>query len=72
MICNPPYGERLENQTSCRQLYRDLGILKARHPGWSLCAITSDPAFERFFGKRADKKRRLYNGRLECTYYIYR
>ena len=70
-ICNPPYGERLDTQTACRKLYRDLHELKNRHSGWSLCAITSDPAFERSYGKRADKKRRLYNGRLECTYYIY-
>ena len=39
-----------------------------RHPGWSLCAITSDPTFEWSFGRRADKKRRLYNGRLECEF----
>ena len=70
-ICNPPYGERLSDQEASRALYRDLRALKNRHPGWSLCAITSDPGFERAFGLRADKKRRLYNGRLECTYYIY-
>jgi len=70
-ICNPPYGERLNNQKECRSLYHDLYILKQRHPGWRLCAITSDPAFERYFGKKADRKHRLYNGRLECVYYIY-
>lgn len=70
-ICNPPYGERLGDQRTCRMLYRDLRMLKERHPTWSMCVISSDPAFERYFEKRADKKRRLYNGRLECTYYIY-
>ena len=70
-ICNPPYGERLNDQKQCRSLYHDLFVLKQRHPGWKLCAITSDPAFERYFGKRADKRHRLYNGRLECVYYIY-
>lgn len=70
-ICNPPYGERLSDQEKCRRLYHDLFLLKKRHPTWKLCAITSDPAFERSFGRRADKKRRLYNGRLECVYYIY-
>ena len=70
-ICNPPYGERLGDQKECRELYRDLHMLKKRHPTWRLCAISSDPAFERSFGKKADKKRRLYNGRLECVFYIY-
>ena len=70
-ICNPPYGERLGDQRQCRIIYHDLYLLKQRHPSWKLCAISSDPAFERSFGKKADKKRRLYNGRLECVYYIY-
>ncbi|MCR5567138.1 MAG: class I SAM-dependent RNA methyltransferase [Clostridiales bacterium] len=70
-ICNPPYGERLGDQKQCRALYHNLFMLKKRHPGWRLCAISSDPAFERCFGRKADKKRRLYNGRLECVYYIY-
>ena len=70
-ICNPPYGERLSDQKQCRILYHELFLLKKRHPTWRLCAISSDPAFERSFGKRADRKRRLYNGRLECVYYIY-
>ena len=71
-LCNPPYGERLSDRKSCEKLYRELRLLKERHPGWSLCAISSDPAFERAYGRRADKKRRLYNGRLECEFLIYR
>ena len=70
-LCNPPYGERLSDRKSCQRLYGELRRLKARHLGWSLCAISSDPAFERAYGKRATKKRRLYNGRLECEFYIY-
>lgn len=70
-LCNPPYGERLSDRKSCERLYGELRRLKARHPGWSLCAISSDPAFERAYGKRATKKRRLYNGRLECEFLIY-
>lgn len=70
-ICNPPYGERLSDQKYCRNLYHDLSLLKQRHPTWRLCAISSDPAFERSYGKKAQKKRRLYNGRLECVFYIY-
>lgn len=71
-LCNPPYGERLSDRKTCEKLYREMHRLKDRHPGWSLCAISSDPAFERAYGKRADKKRRLYNGRLECEFLIFR
>ena len=67
-LTNPPYGERLSDRRACETLYRDMGQLLRRHPGWSLSAITSHPGFERCFGRRADKKRRLYNGRLECEF----
>lgn len=70
-LCNPPYGERLSDREHCRKLYADLHSLRVRHPGWKMCVISSDPAFERSYGQRADKKRRLYNGRLECVFYIY-
>ncbi|MBQ7849016.1 MAG: class I SAM-dependent RNA methyltransferase [Clostridia bacterium] len=71
-LCNPPYGERLSDRKSCQKLYREMHKLLQRHPGWSLCAISSDPMFERAFGRKADKKRRLYNGRLECEFLIYK
>ncbi len=71
-LCNPPYGERLSDRKTCEKLYGEMRKLKERHPGWSLCAISSDPMFERAYGKRADKKRRLYNGRLECEFLIYK
>ncbi len=71
-LLNPPYGERLSDQKSARELYREIGLMLKRHPGWQLAVITADPAFERSFGRRADKKRRLYNGRFECDFYIYR
>ena len=70
-LCNPPYGERLSDRESCHILYHDLRLLHDRHPTWVLCAISSDPGFEKAFGRRADKKRRLYNGRLECQFFTY-
>ena len=70
-LCNPPYGERLDDTEKCRKLYRDLRALQDRHPTWALCAISSDPGFEKAYGRRADKKRRLYNGRLECQFYTF-
>ena len=70
-LCNPPYGERLGDRKSCEALYRELGLLMKRHPTWQLCAITADPALERYVGRRAVRKRRLYNGRLECDFYVF-
>ena len=70
-LCNPPYGERLSDRDSCRALYRELGSLLKRHPTWRLGALSSDPAFERNFGRRANQKRRLYNGRLECEFFLF-
>ncbi len=70
-LCNPPYGERLSDQKHARELYRDLGLLQRRHPTWTLCAISSDPGFEKAFGRTADRRRRLYNGRLECQFYTF-
>lgn len=45
-----------------------MGQMLRANTGWSLSAITSHPGFERCFGRRADKKRRFYNGRLECEF----
>ena len=67
-LSNPPYGERLSDRKACEALYRDMGQLLRRHPGFTLSAITSHPGFERCFGRRADRKRRFYNGRLECEF----
>ena len=67
-LCNPPYGERLSDRKACESLYSDLGAMLTRHPGWSLSAISSHPQFERCIGRRASRKRRFYNGRLECEF----
>ncbi|NLI21716.1 MAG: class I SAM-dependent RNA methyltransferase [Clostridiales bacterium] len=70
-LCNPPYGERLGDAESARALYRELGLLLRRHPTWRMGVIAADPAFERAFGRRATRKRRLYNGRLECEFHLF-
>ena len=70
-LVNPPYGERLSDRENCRALYKELGALLRRHPTWRMGVIASDPGFERAFGRRAEKKRRLYNGRLECEFFIF-
>ena len=70
-VCNPPYGERLGDRKQSEALYVQMRSLWDRHPGSAFTVITSSPAFERTFRKRAGKKYRFYNGRLECEYMIY-
>ena len=70
-LCNPPYGERMGDQESCRALYRELGLLLRRHPGWKMGVLSADAGLERAFGRRAAHQRRLYNGRLECAFYTF-
>lgn len=69
VITNPPYGERLGEVRQVERLYRDLGRIYSRLDNWSWYLITANPDFEKLFGRKADKRRKLYNGRLECQYY---
>lgn len=69
VVCNPPYGERLSDRREIEKLYRDLGKVAQNNPDWCFYTLTPVDDFERLFGRRADKKRKLYNGRIECFYY---
>lgn len=71
IITNPPYGERLGESRDAERLYTELGHVFSCLNTWSLYLITSNPYFEKRFGRKADKRRKLYNGRLECQYYQY-
>ncbi len=71
MVCNPPYGQRMLEQQSAQRLYRALGRHLKFADGWQKFIITSEPEFEHYFGTRADKKRKLYNGMIKCDYYMY-
>ena len=71
IICNPPYGQRMMEQQSAQRLYAALGRHLKYADGWKKYIITSEPEFEHYFGKRADKKRKLYNGMIKCDYYMY-
>lgn len=66
LITNPPYGERLEAPAV---LYREMGKVFAPWDTWSIYVITSETDFEKYYGRKAGKKRKLYNGRIECDYY---
>lgn len=71
IITNPPYGERLGEERAVLPLYRELGQVARRLPTWSVYVLTAHPGFERAFGRRADKNRKLYNGRILCYFYQY-
>lgn len=70
-VANPPYGERLDNIRAAHVVARQLGKLQERNPGWTLCAFSADMGFEREYGRRATRRRRYYNGRIECEYHIF-
>ena len=71
IICNPPYGQRMGEQKDAQRLYQALGRHLKFADGWKKYVITSEPEFEHYFGRRADKKRKLYNGMIKCDYYLY-
>lgn len=71
VVTNPPYGERMGDNEEVEAVYRVLGETLKRLPTWSHYILTSYRGFEHHFGRRADRRRKLYNGRLECQYYQY-
>ncbi|MBR1891684.1 MAG: class I SAM-dependent RNA methyltransferase [Clostridia bacterium] len=71
VISNPPYGERLLARDEIERLYRALGRVAENNPDWCFYTLTNVTDFEKLFGKRADKKRKIYNGRIECCYYTH-
>ncbi|AEB29742.1 putative methylase with RNA interaction domain [Carnobacterium sp. 17-4] len=64
ILANPPYGERLGEENEVHYLYKQMGQVYRPLKTWSKYIITSDLAFETFYGERATKKRKLYNGAL--------
>ena len=69
IITNPPYGERLEDKKDLPDLYRAFGKSFKRLDSWSAYMITSYDDAERYFGRKADKNRKIYNGMLKTYYY---
>lgn len=71
VICNPPYGERLLDYDKAREIYRIMGQKFLRAKGKSYTIISPDEEFEKYFGRKADKRRKIYNGKLKCQIYMY-
>lgn len=69
IITNPPYGERLSDLKEVESIYREMGKVFSKLETWSFYIITSHEEFERFFGKKANKKRKLYNGMMKTDFY---
>ncbi len=71
LVSNPPYGQRMLEQQSAQRLYAALGRHLKFANGWKKYFITSEPEFEHYFGRRSDKKRKFYNGKIKCDYYMF-
>ena len=71
VLCNPPYGERLLDVRQAEQLYREMGRVFRPQAGWSYAIISPHEHFEQLFGRKADRRRKLYNGMLKCQLYMY-
>lgn len=71
VIVNPPYGERLLDIDNARGLYKKMGERFIPAKGRSYTVITADEEFEKAFGRKADKRRKLYNGMIKCQVYMY-
>lgn len=71
VICNPPYGERLLDIREAEELYRTMGKVFTPKPKWSYTVISPDETFEECYGRKADRRRKLYNGMIKCQVYMY-
>jgi len=71
IISNPPYGERIGEKNQVEKLYIEIGKKFRQLDTWSIYIITSNENFEYLYGKKADKRRKLFNGRIKVDYYQY-
>lgn len=69
IVCNPPYGERMDSHDKVFDLYSAMGAHWKKLDRWQIYVITSDENFQNHYGRRADNVRKLYNGMLKCFYY---
>ena len=71
LLTNPPYGERLMDQAHAEELCRTLGRVLPQREGFGSYIISSQEGFEELFGRSAIRRRKLYNGMIRCTLYMY-
>ena len=70
-ISNPPYGERLGDVDEAKQIAVNMGKLYRKLDKWNFYFLSPMQDFERNFGRRADKKRYLYNAGIKCSFYTF-
>ncbi|HPU30435.1 MAG TPA: class I SAM-dependent RNA methyltransferase [Syntrophorhabdaceae bacterium] len=71
VISNPPYGERIGDKDTVERIYTGLGRLYKRLKNWSFFILSPHPEFQRLFNKKAEKNRKIYNGKIKCYFYQY-
>ncbi|MGZ9582996.1 THUMP domain-containing class I SAM-dependent RNA methyltransferase [Paenibacillus marinisediminis] len=71
ILTNPPYGERLSEKDEVERLIRQMGFMMKTLPTWSMFVISPSKQFEHYLGRPADKRRKLFNGTIECQFYQY-
>ncbi len=71
LVTNPPYGERLQDPHAAARLIQEMGKVFERRHGFSYSIISPEAEFETLFGRKADKRRKLYNGMIPCQLYMY-
>lgn len=69
IITNPPYGERIGERRELTELYKSFPHVLRHLPTWSHYVLTAESQFERLIGQKADRRRKIYNGRIECQLY---
>lgn len=70
-LTNPPYGERIGEAKAVEAMYEKIGQLMNAHPSLNVYLMTSNKEFEQIVGKKATKRRKLFNGYIETTFYQY-
>lgn len=71
IVSNPPYGERLGDKKQVEDMYKKLGEVLREYPSWNIYILTANEKFEALFGKKATKKRKLFNAFIKADYYQY-
>ncbi len=71
LVCNPPYGERMLDAEEAAVIHSEMGRVFERKRGWSYSIISPSETFEQEYGRKADKRRKLYNGMIKCQLYMY-